>query len=73
MKVRDLLRCDFCFREGFPDKEWWQNWNGFFVIPGIDGLNGGFRGENLCPQCRSKINSVLDKLSKEVKTASLTE
>lgn len=67
MKVRDLLRCDFCMSEGFTGKQWWENWNGFFCIPGEDGLNGGFRGENLCPDCRRKINGVLTKLSNEVK------
>jgi hypothetical protein len=47
-----LYICDLCGLEKRTGENWYQNANGGHFTVKIDGINGGYSWENLCPECR---------------------
>lgn len=60
-----LYECDLCKREHRPSQSWWDNANGGIITVRRDGINGGWKWDNLCPQCR---NCLCDAVAAAIKT-----
>lgn len=56
----NIALCDLCLKEHRPGEFWWNNANGGEFSVKRDGVNGGYKWENLCPTCRRMLCAAVD-------------